>query len=124
MQCPPHRRTITGQLPMGPTMDQRAMGHLTITAGHLPITDKRATVHLTMTDKGAMGHLTITAGHPPIMDKRPTGDLTMTAGHLPITDKRPTGDLTMTDKGAMGHRHGRRVGMAIARIRLRIRHRM
>jgi hypothetical protein len=77
MQCPPHRRTITGQLPMGPTMDQRAMGHLTITAGHLPITDKRATGH-----------------------------------------------LTMTDKGAMGHRHGRRVGMAIARIRLRIRHRM
>ena len=78
MQCPPHRRTITGQLPMGPTMDQRAMGHLTITAGHLPITDKRATGHLTMTDKGV----------------------------------------------AMGHRHERRVGMAIARIRLRIRHRM
>ena len=106
MQCPPHRRTITGQLPMGPTMDQRAMGPLTITAGHLPITDKRATGHLTMTDKGAMGHLTITAGH------------------LPITDKRATRHLTMTDKGAMGHRHGRRVGMAIARIRLRIRHRM
>ena len=77
MQCRPHRRTVTGPRAMGHTMDQRAMGHLTITAGHLPITDKRATGH-----------------------------------------------LTMTDKGAMGHRHGRRVGMAIARIRLRIRHRM